>query len=231
MNRQGLRSVLVLAAVAAMLSSCTFMFDTNLESDGSGVIRLGFSLPVTEALVLESLGDASVEEICREADFGGDSPEQIVPVYEERNGVISCTGERTFENVQELRGIYEDYGVVVDRLGKQGRRFEFDAVLDLTDMSLDSASMFADVDVDAGIEWRLTMPGTPTESNADEVINATYLWKIPLGGRLEMHAVSNTGGIPQAVLIVASAAVSVLVLLGGFFLVTKRDAVEPPSGA
>ncbi|MBN2556519.1 MAG: hypothetical protein JXA97_11315 [Anaerolineales bacterium] len=228
MNRQGLKNVLVLAAAAAVLSSCTFVFDTHLESDGSGVIWLGFSLPVTEAMVLENFGDASVEEICRRADFGGDSPEQIVPVYEEINGVISCTGERTFENVQELRAIYEDYGVVVDRLGKQGRRFEFDAVLDLTDMSMDNAGIFGEVDVDAGIEWRLTMPGTPTESNADEVMNSTFLWQIPLGGRLEMHAVSNTGGIPQAVLIVASAAVSVLILLGGFFLVTKRDAVKPP---
>lgn len=218
---------LLLLAVMSVLSGCTFVLDTDLGSDGSGTVTIGFSMPRAEALMLESMSDVSPEDICREANFGATAETDIVPVYADEDGVVSCFAIQPFDNVQDLARIYENYGAQVETLGKQSRRFVFDAVLDLSDVSLNNLGLLGDVEMDGEIEWRLTMPGTPTESNADEVDGSTFIWRIPLGERTSMHAVSNTGGIPQAVLIVASSSLSALVLIGGFFLVTRRYAVRP----
>lgn len=235
MRLNRLMRIVVLLAAVAVLSSCTFVIDTDLGSNGSGTVTIGFSMPRAEALTLETMSDVSLEDICREANFGTTAETDVVPVYADEDGVVSCFATQSFDNVQDLARIYENYGAQVDTLGKQSRRFMFDAVLDLSDVSTDNLGLFGGLDVDGEIEWRLTMPGTPTESNADEVAGSTFIWRIPLGARTDMHAVSNTGGIPQAVLIVASAALSVLVLVGGFFLVTRRWAVQPedngPSGS
>ena len=220
------RASMVLTA-AAMLTSCTFLFDTNLQRDGSGTVELGFRVPLVEARTMEAIGEISLEEICSEADFGAGSGQSVDGVYVEEDGTISCTAVITFDTVQDLARIYEDYGVDVDTLGKQGQRFEFNAVLDLEDISLEDVIWLEDVDVDADIEWRLTMPGTPVDSNADEVDDSTFIWHVIPGERLEMHATSRAGGIPFAVINVAAAAASVLVLIGGFLLVTRRHAVRP----
>lgn len=213
--------------VAVMLTSCTFLFDTNLQRDGSGTVELGFHVPLVEARAMEAVGDISLEEICSQADFGAGSGRSVDGVFVEEDGMVSCTAMIAFDNVQDLAGIYEDYGVDVDTLGKQAQRFEFDAVLDLEDIGMDDIIWLEDVEVDADIEWRLTMPGTPVESNADEVDDSTFVWHVVPGERLEMQASSRVGGIPFAVLNVAAAAASVLVLIGGFLLITRRHAVQP----
>jgi len=225
-------SWLLLLTAIMSLTSCSFVFATDLQEDGSGMVQLGFRVPFAEARTLESLAAISLEEICAEADFGGDSGDSVEAVYSTDGGMVACLAARAFDNVQDLARLYEDYGVEVETLGKQRRRFEFEAVFDLEDISLEDVVLLQGSDIDAEIEWQLTMPGTAVASNADEVDGSTFIWRIPLGSRVEMRAETNVGGIPLAVLITAAAVVSVLLLVGGFFLLVKRGAadVDHPAG-
>jgi len=189
-------------AAAVVLASCRAEVNIALdvEEDGSGV--MAFELGLDEEL-RELMGSTGADPDDLFGDIESDLEEGTVTQREE--GDMSFQGvEIEFDDIDEVTGFLTDsssdffggFGTLSFELDETSA--VFDATLlaeeqDLGDFPFDPSQFTGDF---LSANFILTMPGTVTVHNADEVLaDGRLRWDLPLlGGEIDLHAESEFGG-------------------------------------
>jgi len=193
----------VIAAAALVLAACRAEVNVSLavEEDGSGVMAFELGLDEEFRELMASQG-ADPDDLFGdlETDVEGGT------VIQREDGDMSYQGvEIEFDDVSEVEGFLTDASS--DFFGGFGTfSFEMDestAVFDAT-LTADEQALAEDLPIDPSqftgdfftASFILSMPGTVTSHNADEVLADDQLrWDLPLlGGTTELHAESDFGG-------------------------------------
>jgi hypothetical protein len=219
-----------LAALAALLlNACTIQVATEIKDDGSGSygFEMGFNQEDQEALT--SLG-SSPEAFCQEMQGSGDLPEGATITIEERGGETFCVMQGPFANLAELRTLYIDGdGVAVNTLEMNNGALTYDVDVNM------SGGDTAGIDPTAiNMAWKVTVPGTVGNNNADTIEGNTLTWKLTPGQSRNVHVESSTGGFGlggfgtlETVVAVACSCLCCVALLGGagggLYFFTQRN--------
>jgi hypothetical protein len=191
--------VLAFFGLALLLSACriesNIILDINEDGSATVGVEVGFDEEIRD-LMSQGGGDPS-DLLSELPDLGG---EDVEPIERVEGDMTFYGAETSVENLETY-----DFG------GLQGESFsefvyEFDdnsatlaATVDATgigdlggdDLPIDPAQITADIFAARVV---ITMPGTVTEHNADEVSgDGTLIWNLPLAGSKDIFATSTFG--------------------------------------
>ncbi len=170
----------ILAVLVLLLTACQVNFKTDLKGDGSGVYTQEIGFQGDEAS-MSGLSDGS-EDFCASQNEG--LPPGTTIRQETRNEDETwCIYETAFELLDDLKAIYGTTDTLVNDISSSDGFMTYDITLDLGSDS-SSAPMGAD------IYWFVSMPGTVTDHNADEVDGTTLKWTLKAGETNDIWAVS-----------------------------------------
>jgi len=181
----------LLAAGAALLvfilAGCTIEYDTKIQPDQSGRVStaIGFTADELKYLTSQSNNDAS--KICDEMwkDSSSSLPPNAVTRQEQKGDETWCYVDVDFANLEELRSYYTDQKVKVNRLEVVKDTFYYDVTFD---MSSDTSM----VDFPLLITWKVSMPGTVRQHNADLGSGRSLTWNLAsASGAVNMKAESS----------------------------------------
>lgn len=174
----------LLAALGLLLSGCRSVVETHIQADGSGELRSAVVFSASELEGFTQAAGNAGTSICD--DLRSQVPDAAAFVEEEREGETYCTTLREFANLGELRTLYAEMPGVTVR-----------------DLKIDLGMLVVDLDVSARapsgqgeaspLEWRVTMPRTGLEHNADREVQGNLVWEIPPGETRNVRAVSSLG--------------------------------------
>lgn len=214
--------------LAFVLAGCSMEYDTTIQPDESGrmVLSIGFT-----ADEMEMMGaTANSASFCQEmwAEENTDFPPGTVIRQEQRGTETWCIAEMPFSSLQQLRSIYVNQGVTVNRLEIVDNTLYYDLSLDLSDAGGLGSSI--------QVTWRVTMPGRITSHNAQSVDGRTLTWNLGVGSLNRLQAESSVGMAAWVWWVVGGLACLclVVVVVGGgvglfFYLRNKKKAAAPVS--
>jgi hypothetical protein len=226
--------VVVLIALALLLSACKVNFITDLKSSGAGVYtqEIGFQADEVSMSGL-SAGD---EGLC--ANQNKDLPPGTTTRQETRNKDETwCIYDTPFSSLEDLKSIYGSTDMQVNEISLADGKMTYD-------VSLDMGSNSASMPMGAAIIWIVKMPGKVIENNATEVDGTNLKWTLKTGEVNNIRAVSQTG---QSILdggntnwyIIGGAAMCmccfvVIIIVGVVIFLVQRNKknaakVEPPA--
>lgn len=222
---------LILTIFSFLLVGCTIQAVTTIESEGSGTYTTILGVTDQEKSSLDSM-NTDMQQFCEDmrAEAEKNSNGRTVTVrLDEQEGMTLCTMEIAFDNLEELRQIYEQQGqVTVNRLEFDNNRLIYDISLAASspaqsnpdDPAAQLGSQLGGLlagTIDA--TWEVKMPGKVEKNNADQIENDVLIWQLAAATQSKnMTAESRTGGL--SVPVIAALALSALCLLGvGVFAV------------
>ena len=171
-------------SAALLLSACQVNFITDISKNGSGtyIQEIGFQGDEASMGGLSSAG----EDFC--ANQNDTLPPGTITSQETRNEDETwCVYETPFDSLEDLGSIYSLTDTKINALSLEEGTLTYDISLDLT--SDGDAPMGAD------IYWKVTLPGSITDHNANEVDGNTLTWKLRGGELNNIQASSEVGGI------------------------------------
>lgn len=191
--------------VGLVVGGCTVQVTTQVEPDGSGVLRTEIGFTESDLELLQSFeSEFSQDEICQEIE----SDDQVLTFRQElRDDGVWCVGERSFDDLDELQGIYEEMDSTVNELRVEGGTFYYDVEPDIGEEQQE------DFGFTPRTVWELQAPGGVIDSNADEVDGRTLRWELELGERSRLTAQTRVGGISPTIWIALG--LGALFLCGG----------------
>ena len=196
---------LALMLGALLLAGCRVAVNTIVNKDGSGELRTSIVFSAEEKQNFERAPNNSGKKICD--SLRQDSPPDTVFQEDTRGDETYCTTLRSFGSLKQLRGLYQGMAnVTVNKLGLSIGVFTYDVQVDLTPRNGNEA---------ASNEWRLTVPGTIGDNNADLIENNTLIWNIEPGEIRTLKAESEVG--PNA--LIQALVGGLIVLVGIIFAV------------
>lgn len=231
-----MRKVLFIVAVAAaavLLASCRAEVNVSLqvEEDGSGVMSLELGLDDEFRDLMASQG-ADPDELF--GDLETDLEQGTVTSRED--GDMNYQGvEIAFDDVSEVEGFLTDassdffggFGTFSFELDESSATFDATLTADEQDLGEDlpfDPSQFTGDFFSAN--FLLSMPGSVTAHNADEVLaDGRLRWDLPLlGGTTELHAESDFGGgdFPWLFVIIGVVVVVGIAAMGGAITMSKQ---------
>jgi hypothetical protein len=182
------RLLLVVGLLALLvLAGCTVEYHTSFQEDGSGQMAMAIGYTAQEASDLAELSGGDTANLCQElwAESSSDLPPNATIREEQRGDETYCLVEFSFANLDELRSIYEEQDVTVDRLEIVDDRFYYDVSVDMTGTEGLGFAM--------NMTWVVTMPGSMGENNASEVNGRTLTWNLAMGQVNTLQAESSLG--------------------------------------
>jgi hypothetical protein len=222
--KSNLRQILCWGISVLLLSACHQLHvSTQFQTDGSGELRTEVGFTAEERQNLEAQAEnPDPENFCNQDQS---SPEAVV-TEEQRGDETWCVTTQSFENLDELRRLYEA------RRGLRINRLEVSNGTLFYDIDVDMSSETSDFSAIAVITWTVTLPNTPAYHNAGQAEGNTLTWTLtPDSGLINLRAESAAEG-PRALLpwlmgSVILAGLCGAALLGGgvLFLVMRR---RPP---
>lgn len=234
--------ILGLIVAALLLAACRAEVNISLavEEDGSGTVAFELGTDDEFRELLGSSG-ADPDELFGDLESGVEGGE----VFEREEGDMSYQGVRIeFDDIDEVSDTLTDAGS--DFFGGFGDfSFEMDessAVFDAT-LTADEQDLGEDIPFDPSqlsgdffsAGFVLSMPGTVTSHNADEVLaDGSLRWDLPLlGGTTELHAESEFGGsgFPWLFVIIALVVVIGIAALVGAITMSSRKEKQAVSAA
>jgi len=172
-----------LAAFSLGLSACRIVVDTAVNRDGSGELRTAVVYSAEEKQGSAQTPGNESKSICD--NLKENAPPEATFTEEEQDGETYCVTAHPFTSLGELRTLYSRMSnVTVRTLQIELGRFVFDVDVDLT--ADDQGEPVAN-------EWRLTVPGSLGEHNADQVEGQTLIWEISPGEKANLRAESDVG--------------------------------------
>ncbi len=175
--------------LALALSACNLNFNTNVQANGSGNLRVEIGYTAEE---LEDWWDEPVsamafcEDIWYEERIAEDLPPGATLRVERRGAQIWCLVDVPFSNLRQLKDVYEDVlSMDVDRLEIVNETFYCDLTWDLEGLQDQSSYPIEAV-------FRLTTPGAVSVTNADARAGRTLTWRLDENGRNIILATSST---------------------------------------
>jgi hypothetical protein len=225
-----------LTLISLLLAACKVNVGTTVDSTGAGELQteIGFTAEELQSLTELSGGDA--ENICDTLQSEAEGlPPDATFTQEERGDETYCITARPFADLDELRSLYDEMdGVTINELSLENGRLVYDVDVDLSDA--DAAGLFA-----LSMEWRLTVPGSVGEHNADEVDGKTLIWTLTPGETINLRAESTAGlfGLDSTTIWIVAGlllcCLCLVVIAGGaaaFFLLRRKpSAPVAPSDA
>ncbi|MGB1726727.1 MAG: hypothetical protein ACPHIW_01100 [Ilumatobacteraceae bacterium] len=222
----------VVTAVAFVLSGCLAVdYAITVHEDGSGEVEasLGLDIGVLGAFAGGEIDrDEACEEFSAEFDQGAGV---IAEAFDEGDicGVRISAGWTASDDAERaLAGVLDDDSISLGRTGDGGWRMEFpfgDDVLGDATGGDDGMEEFARIFLsDASFVVSVTLPGSPVEHNADEVLGSTFTWDIDLFDPpdtlyAETGPVDSTSAVSVVVIVVSVLAVAGLIAA---FVITSR---------
>jgi hypothetical protein len=195
---------------AILLVACQFQATTQIEPSGSGNFRseTGFSAEERQNLEEQAEGDAT-GNFCNIPATQGQVPSNVTVTEEMRGDQTWCVTTTNFNNLNELRELYEGNGTItVNRLEVSGNTFYYDV-----DINVDNGD--AALSNYESATWRVIVPGTVTNHNATSAQSNTLTWDLtPQSGVVNLHiesTVPESG--PNLVMLGIGAAIVGLIVL------------------
>lgn len=225
-----------LVTASLLLAACNIQVSTSVNPDGSGELKSEIGFTAEEIESFGQLSDSATDDLCSSLQSeAGNLPSGATFTQEERGDETYCVIAQTFASLDELRELYNDMDVNVNTLQIENGQFVYDMDVDFSDA--EGAGIFS-----LSFEWRLTVPGSVGENNADEVEGQTLIWKLTPGEKVNLHAESSLGLFnfgSSTVWIVAGlllCCLCLVVIAGGaiaFFVLRRRKPSAPgaPSDA
>ncbi len=223
------RSLLLAAAAALVLTGCRFetniLLEVNEDGSGSYAFELGMDQEFQDLLSSQGadLGDLTAEL----PDVAG------AEAYDREEGEMNFQGVRIeFDDVNAINDLVasssDDFGdftsfsvEVTDDSASFDATISAQAPEDFGDLGIDPSAFTGEF---FSASFILTLPGTVTDHNADEVLsNGSLRWDLPIfGGDASYHAESSFGGssfpwlplIIGLVILLGLAAMVVAVVMG-----------------
>lgn len=183
--RNKLLFVAGIVLLAFVLAGCSMEYDTTIRSDSSGQMILSIGFTADEMEMMSATTNSA--SFCQDmwADENTSFPPNTVIRQEQRGTETWCIAEMPFSDLQQLRSIYVNQGVTVNRLEVVDNILYYDLSLDLSDAGgLGSSIQFA---------WRVTLPGRITSHNAQSVDGNTLIWNPRVGSLNRLQAESSVG--------------------------------------
>lgn len=222
-QKSGLFLIIILTLA---LASCTFQFETTVNSDGSGETAIAMGLTAEDKSALEAFSDGELTDICSEVDFLN-VPGDVTFTQEDRGDETWCVVTESFSNLDELRADYTETDIRVNRLEFTEDRFYFDIDFDLSEASQEDVEMLGTMGMEFNFVWILTVPGNVGANNANEVSGQTLTWNLPMGSIVNLQAESSLGGgFSSIILIVVLVG---LAILGVLLVIELRKGRGGPS--
>src|SRR4051812_23355083 len=162
---------LCLLILTVTLASCRFVAQTQIQPDGSGVLR--------EAHVYAKTQGETPKETCQQATWHS-QPGEATFTEEVHGAQVYCVRSRSFSNLQELKQFYAAWNgesgvqVSIKKLQLDKGQFSFDVTLDVSN-SLDTDGIY---------EVQLTPPGRLINSNAPQKNGQKLIWAVYPGNKV-----------------------------------------------
>ncbi|MEZ0395818.1 MAG: hypothetical protein ABWK53_05240 [Anaerolineales bacterium] len=170
--------------LAFVLAGCSMEYDTNVRPDQSGsmIMSIGFTADEMEMM---SSGVSNPATFCQEmwAEENTDFPPNTIIRQEQRGSETWCIAEMPFADLQQLRSIYINQGITVNRLEVVDNVLYYDLSLDLSEASGSG--------LDIQMTWRVTLPGRVASHNAHAVSGQTLTWNLNIGSMNRIQAESS----------------------------------------
>jgi hypothetical protein len=177
------RLALILGTAALLLTACRVLVDTTILPDGSGTLRTAIVFSTEEKQNFSQAPGNKTKNICD--NLRPNVPADATFTAEEHNGETYCVTSRPFADLQELRQLYAQMNnVTVRQLQFELGRLTVDVDVDLTQATNNEAVVQ---------EWRLTLPGSISQHNADQVDGETLIWTILPNERVTLQAETAVG--------------------------------------
>lgn len=226
MKTRKLFFLVLIAALALLLSACKVNFITEIGSNGSGkyVQEIGFQGDEASMAGLSSAG----ENFC--ADQNQEIPPGTNIRQETRNETETwCIYETQFASLDELKAIYGTTDTIVNDISLTNGKLTYDITLDLAGDS--NAPMGAE------LTWSVVMPGSVVESNATLQDGNNLSWTLLGGTSNSIRAVSEVGWFSGNMLwyvlgggaFLGFCCVGLLVVGGGVFFLVRRNKKATPA--
>jgi hypothetical protein len=186
MKTQKFRKILIICVLFSMLilSACQVNLITEIDKNGSGTYVQEIGFQEDEASVSGfNLADEDFCAVQYTELPGGTSIRQEIRADNE----IWCIYETPFETLDDLGKIYSATDTRINNLSMQDGLITYDITIDLSNDS--------GMDMGGDIFWKVTLPGSITENNADEQDKNTLTWKLVLGEVNRINAVSKINGL------------------------------------
>jgi hypothetical protein len=215
---------MIFTILSFLLVGCTVKSVTTIEADGSGTYTTILGVTDQEKSSLDSM-NTDMQQFCEDmrAEAEKNSNGRSVTVsLDEQEDMTLCTVEIAFDNLEELRQIYEQQGqVTVNRLEFDNNKFVYDISLTSSPAQSNPDDPAAQLGSQLGgllagtidATWEVKMPGKVETNNADRIENDVLIWQLTTATQSKnMTAESRTGGL--SVPVIAALALSALCLLG-----------------
>lgn len=198
--------LIALTVITMLLAACRLVVDTQVNPDGSGVLRRVVIYTAKETENFAQKPENAGKGICDNA--ASNLPPGSTFTEEKHAGETHCVTERPFANVGELRQFYAGMKeVTVHKMDWEWGRLTYDVEVDLAEDKNATSR-----------EWRLTLPGTLGKHNADKVEGQTLIWQVDKGEQLRLQAQSTVGLSVQSLGPAGLVGVS-LILVGGLMVI------------
>ena len=173
--------------ILTVLAGCTVEYRTSVEADGSGQMATAIGFTAQEASDLAGLSGGDASNICQEmwGEASSDLPPNATIREEQRGDETYCVAEFSFASLEELRSIYVDQGLIVNRLEIVDDRFYYDVSIDMSDAG--------SLGIPMNMTWVVTAPGTVGNHNATSVSGQTMTWNLVVGQVNNMRFESSLG--------------------------------------
>ncbi len=223
MKRTLLISTLALGAL--VLGACKFQATTTINPDGSGELRSEVGFSADERANLIQQGNAKASDFCNASQ---PQRPQTTVTEEQRGDETWCVTASRFASLNDLRRLYEQKkGLAINRLEIADAKLYYD--IDVDTLSKDSS--FSGFNA---ITWKVIVPGTPLDHNADLTGDKSLEWTLkPRSGVAKLRFASTVENPPPGLgpLIIAG----LVVLLAGVtagsvigFALARRSRRAPP---
>jgi len=180
MKSQSVKIIIWIVGVLLLTGGHKLQATTKVESNGSGELQMGVGFSVEERANLEKQNNNS-QDFCNTSQ----TPPNIEVIEEQRGDETWCITVTPFENLEQLRGLYEQRkGISINRLEIADGKFYYD-------VDLDTLSETSDFSTLTSITWSVILPGTVIDHNADQVDQNTLTWNpTPQNGIVNLRAES-----------------------------------------
>jgi hypothetical protein len=177
-----------LAAAALLLAACQVNVATIVSSTGAGELRTEIGFTPQEKQSVTQLSGKDASNLCADMQSQDTSlPPGTTFAQEERGDDTYCVATQSFKDLDGLRKLYVDMtSVTINELSLVKGKFVYDVDVDMSNSDSPAGAAL-------NFEWRLTVPGSVGQNNADRVEGQTLIWTPTPGKKVNLHAESSLG--------------------------------------
>jgi hypothetical protein len=182
-------TALGIACASILLAGCQMNVITEINSSGAGTLTTEVGMTPDEVAQLQSLGGETGGSACSSFSSGATGAADAPAFEEEMRGEDTwCVAKESFENLDELRALYEEMGFV------QIRELTLREGLLVYDLEVDAQGS-GEATAPAGMTWILELPGKVGSQNANSVEGKRLTWTLESGTVSELQASSDLSAL------------------------------------